>query len=173
MIFLIAFPALIAGLYLGEYFPDIDQRVGFLRHRSILTHGLLAPVALYLAASNTHSIPFRWFAMGVFLGVAVHLAFDLFPRAWTGFALVSIPFYGWIPAPLSWSWIALSGLACLYLGARLVLGFREASLWAFGLIGVFVYAAQGEDALWRPMAAIAGGVVIAVAAAVVAPASTD
>lgn len=111
--------------------------------------------------------------MGVFLGVAVHLAFDLFPRAWTGFALVRIPIYGWIPAPLSWSWIALSVLACLYLAARLVMGFREGSLWAFGLIGVFVYAAQGEDALWRPMAAIAGGLVLAAAAAVFAPASTD
>ena len=58
--------------------------------------------------------------MGVNLGVAVHLAFDLFPRAWKGYALVSLPFYGWMPPLVCWVWIALVGFACFYMAAKLV-----------------------------------------------------
>ena len=35
--------ALVAGVYVGFRFPDIDQRTDLLVHRSIITHGLLAP----------------------------------------------------------------------------------------------------------------------------------
>ena len=35
--------ALVAGVYVGFRFPDINQRTDLLVHRSIITHGLLAP----------------------------------------------------------------------------------------------------------------------------------
>ena len=35
--------------------------------------------------------------MGVCIAFSVHHAFDLFPTEWTGYALISIPFYGWTP----------------------------------------------------------------------------
>lgn len=39
--------ALISGGYVGFRFPDIDQRTDLLVHRSIITHGLFAPLLLY------------------------------------------------------------------------------------------------------------------------------
>ena len=162
MTFFLILPALLLGLFLGEKYPDIDQKLEFLQHRSILTHGLLAPTALYLFAAKTQSAPFRWAVIGASLGIAAHLAFDLFPRGWSGYALVSIPLYGWIPAPLSWAWIAGSSLTCSYLAAKLVHGCWEESLWTAAVIAAFTYAAQGEASLWKPIAAGAAMAVIAI-----------
>lgn len=150
----VALFALVLGLVVGEMFPDLDQRTDLLLHRSVLTHGLLLPLALYLVTSRTQSRIVRWLVMGISLGVAVHLAFDLFPRAWQGYALVSLPVYGWLPPAVSWGWIAFSGGVCLYLAEKLVHNGLEAAVFTLGLIGVFAYAVPGEHALWRPIAAI-------------------
>ncbi len=83
--------ALLGGLAVGNWFPDIDQKTGLLLHRSIVTHGPLVPIFVFAAASGTRSIQLRWFALGVTLGVAIHLSFDLFPKNWSGFALISVP----------------------------------------------------------------------------------
>ena len=167
MLYLIGLIALLAGLAVGEWFPDIDQRTALLLHRSILTHGLLLPLILFVVASKMKLMPLRWLAMGVCLGVAVHLAFDLFPRAWTGFALVSIPVYGWLPAPVSWIWIAASMFACVYMAGKLTHNIGEVGLFLVAAAAVFVYAAFGEHALWRPMAAAVISMAIASVALVV------
>ena len=163
---LVALVALVLGLAVGERFPDIDQRTELLLHRSILTHGLLAPLMLYVIVQRVDSLPVRWLAMGVCLGVAVHLAFDLFPKGWQGYALVSLPVYGWLPALVSIGWIAVSGTVCLYLGARLARGSLEAVVFLVGLVGVFAYAAPGEHALWRPLAPVVVATVLAGSVAV-------
>ena len=139
---------------MGEGFPDIDQRTDLLLHRSILTHGLLAPLLLYAIVHRINAAPLRWLVIGVCLGVAVHLAFDLFPRGWQGYALVSLPVYGWLPAPVSIGWTVVSEAVCLYLGVRLAKGCLETGVFLAGLIGVFAYAAPGEHALWRPLASV-------------------
>ena len=71
----------------------------------------------------------QWIAAGFALGVAIHLAADLFPKAWTGFALISLPFYGWLPATASITWLVCSVVACLGLAARPVLWRPKASSW--------------------------------------------
>ena len=154
MAYVIALIALVLGLVIGERFPDLDQRTELLLHRSIITHGLLLPLFLYLLASNNRLMAFRWFVMGVAQGVAVHLVFDLFPRAWNGYALVSLPILGWLPALLSWAWIAFGCVVCLFLAGKLVRSCQETSLFLLGVVAIFAYAALGEDALWRPMAAL-------------------
>jgi uncharacterized membrane protein YdjX (TVP38/TMEM64 family) len=40
--------ALLAGVMLGGWFPDFDQDTTVLVHRSIVTHGLFAPLVLYV-----------------------------------------------------------------------------------------------------------------------------
>ena len=94
MKYLLGLVALLGGLAIGNWFPDIDQKTGLLLHRSIVTHGPLVPIIVYAIASGTRSIQLRLFAMGLTLGVAIHLSFDLFPNAWSGFALISLPSYG-------------------------------------------------------------------------------
>ena len=146
--------ALIAGLAVGDWFPDIDQKTGLLLHRSIVTHGPLVPLIVFAAASGSRSIQIRWFALGLTLGVAIHLAFDLFPSSWSGFALISVPSYGWTASWFSWSWIAVSTVACTYLALRLVRGVLDGSLFLLSLIFAFGYIAASEDALWRPVVAL-------------------
>ena len=154
MAYLPAFAALILGLVVGERFPDLDQRTDLLLHRSVLTHGMLLPLALFVVTSRTRFRMVRWLVMGISLGVAVHLAFDLFPRAWQAHALISLPAHGWLAPALSWAWMAASICVCLYLAERLVHDGVEAAVFTLGLIGVFAHAAPGEPAIWRPLAAM-------------------
>ena len=146
--------ALLVGLAAGNEFPDIDQETGLLLHRSIVTHGPLVPLIVFAGALGTRSIQLRWLALGVSLGVAVHLGFDLFPKGWSGFALISVPGYGWTAPWFSWTWIAVSTVACTYLAARLVRGFLDGSMFVLSLIFAFGYIALGEDAFWRPLVAL-------------------
>ncbi len=88
---IVAAAALVLGLAVGENLPDIDQRTNRLLHRSALTHGPLASLLLYSLTLRASATPVRWLAMGVCIGTAVHMAFDLFPRSWQGYALVSLP----------------------------------------------------------------------------------
>ena len=155
MRYLFGLVALIAGLAVGDWFPDIDQKTGLLLHRSIVTHGPLVPLIVFAAASGTRSIQIRWFALGLTLGFAIHLAFDLFPSSWSGFALISVPSHGWTASWLSWIWIAISTVACTYLALRLVCGVLDGSLFLLSLVFAFGYVAVDEDALWRPIVALA------------------
>ena len=41
------------GAWIGSWFPDIDQRIGFLRHRSVVTHGIWLPALAAAAAMWT------------------------------------------------------------------------------------------------------------------------
>ena len=152
--------ALIAGLAIGDWFPDIDQKTGLLLHRSIVTHGPLVPLIVFAAASGSRSVQIRWFALGLTLGVAIHLAFDLFPSSWSGFALISVPSHGWTASWFSWTWIAISTVACTYLALRLVRGVLDSSLFTLSLVVAFGYIAVGEDALWRPIVALTVAIAI-------------
>ena len=53
--------SLILGLYLGNKFPDIDQRTDLLIHRSILTHGSIFPLIIYLTCSKVRVRYFDFF----------------------------------------------------------------------------------------------------------------
>ena len=93
--------ALILSAYIGSRFPDIDQHTDLLTHRSILTHGLLAPLVLFLVAFRMKQDRVRDFVLIFVAAIAIHLCFDLFPKAWYGYALIHIPNIGWTPAFVS------------------------------------------------------------------------
>ena len=118
--FLLATLVLLAGLALGERLPDVEQHTSLLVHRSILTHELLLPMSLFWFAVGTKANSVRMFAMGSCLEVGVHLSYDLFPKAWVGFALIQVPVIGWTYPAVSWLWIASSIIGSLYLAMRLV-----------------------------------------------------
>jgi hypothetical protein len=141
---------LLAGLVLGERFPDVDQHVGFLVHRSVLTHGLLLPVLFYGLAVGTRATRVRLFAAGFSAGVGVHLCYDLFPKAWAGYALIHVPSAGWTYPVVSWLWIALSITCCLYLAMRLGKNGVQSMAVVLGALGMFAYAGVDEDRVWGP-----------------------
>lgn len=158
--YLLGFIALLVGLAVGNWLPDIDQKTGLLVHRSIVTHGPLVPLIVFAAALGSRSMRLRWFALGVTLGVAIHLSFDLFPKGWSGFALINVPSYGWTAPWFSWTWIAVSTIACIYLAFRLARSGLDNSVFLLSLIFAFSYIAAGEDAFWRPLFALAVATVI-------------
>ena len=157
--------SLVAGLALGEWFPDIDQRFDFLTHRSILTHGLIVPLLLYSIGSGLKATPLRLFASGFCLGLAIHLGFDLFPKAWQGFALIHVPWLGWTYSIFSWSWIAASITCCLYLSMRLARNVIEGAALLLGTLGLFSYTSTNEIAFWGPLFSllIASGIALGAA----------
>ena len=151
---------LLVGLSLGENFPDVDQGNSLLVHRSIITHGPLLPLVLFLLALIIKPVPIRLFVMGFSLGVAVHLSFDLFPRAWVGYALIHVPVVGWTYPLVSWVWIALSIIICLYMAMRLVRNGLHGVALVLGLLVTFGYAGISEEAVWGPLLAVIAGTVV-------------
>ena len=89
------------------------------------------------------------------------MAFDLFPAGWSGYALVSIPTYGWIPAWASVLW--LTGSSCAYWAARLTRGLLEAALLAGGTVSIFIAAAPGERAVVGPLLVVAAAMAVGLA----------
>ena len=161
MKYLFGFVALVVGLAVGNWFPDVDQHTDLLSHRSIVTHGPLVPFIVVALASVTRTIPLRWFALGLAVGVAVHLSFDLFPKGWSGFALISVPGYGWTAPWFSGIWIATSTVFCIYLAIKLVKNELDVSLLMLSLLCGFGYISIGEDTFWRPVGVLTVATAIA------------
>ena len=139
---------LLLALLLGLNLPDLDHQVSFLVHRSILTHGFLVPLGLFLAVHKEKMTSARFFSMGFSLAAVTHLCFDLFPRAWKGFALISIPFWGRSSALFSWLWISLSIIVCLYLTFVLIQTLVDIVL-VLGSLGLaFIYYASSQPIFW-------------------------
>ena len=160
-LFFLTVISLVAGLALGEWFPDIDQRFHFLTHRSILTHGLIVPLLLYSVGSGLKATPLRLFVLGFSLGVAIHLGFDLFPRSWQGFALIHAPLLGRIHTIFSWLWIAVSMICCLYLSMRLARTGIQGTALLLGTLGLFIHTSTNETAFLGPLFSLLIGSVIA------------
>ncbi len=142
---------LAAAVYIGLKFPDVDQRVGFLLHRSIITHGPLLPLVAFAFALGDNPVQ-RRLGAGIGIGFAVHMAFDLFPRGWQGYALISLPLYGWTPSVFSWVWISATMLICLALAIKLCRNAIDVVILLVATVAAFAFVAPDENALWRPMA---------------------
>ena len=158
--YVLAIVALLAAAWVGLKFPDVDQ--SWLRlypivyHRSLLTHGIIIPFCLYMAylrggrAVQNDPLP-RFALMGLAIGLSVHLAFDLFPRGWYGFAQIYVPLYGWTTPLLSIAWLWGSLAACLFGGFRLLRNVPELYLCLLVSLVSFVWGAQsawGATPLW-------------------------
>ena len=145
------------GLHCGIVMPDIDQWTNLLLHRSIITHGPLIPLVLWILVSNKGPL-WNALAMGISIAFSVHHAFDLFPTEWTGYALISIPFYGRISWLFSWIWIAFSTYACMYLATRLVRGWLDTVWYLLGFICIFTWTAPKEHTWFGPAVVLIIGV---------------
>lgn len=91
---------MISFFYIGFKFPDIDLKIKNMGHRSILTHSPLLPLTLFiLHESNMLWLVYggkydvtRYFIIGLSIGIALHLLYDLRPKSFKGTALIKYPY---------------------------------------------------------------------------------
>lgn len=115
----------------GTTLPDLDLALG-LGHRSALTHSLL-PVIVALARAGWRPI-----AIGLALGIGLHLSADVFPNAMRGYATVKLPGMGALEPRDSYLWLAGNALAALAVGALLLVRFATRPMAALVLAAVAV-----------------------------------
>ncbi|NJL32525.1 MAG: hypothetical protein HC893_00050 [Chloroflexaceae bacterium] len=144
--------ALAIGLWLGLSLADFDQVLFFLRHRSAITHSALIPALALLFASRQNWL--RMGLIGAFIGMAVHLSFDLFPLSWSGYALINVPLFGYLDATLSMLWISLNITICFYLALLLFEEGYEVLSASIGLGVAFLLYAPGETVFWSALFAL-------------------
>jgi hypothetical protein len=146
--------ALVIGIAGGLAFPDLDLKLNFLVHRSAITHSLFLPILLFgLAYIKKHTVT-RLLAIGTSLSIAIHLCFDLFPKEWMGFALITLPVFGRTNPIFSWIWIAANILGCVYLSFILIdHAFDLVLLLSSTLVTFGMYALQ-ENVFWSALIAL-------------------
>jgi len=86
----------VLAVIFGLWFPNLDLRFsvpGIIIHRSALTHSILLPLVWYQLAGKKKPVT-RFITMGLFLGVVVHLTFDIYPALFGGGALIYFPWLG-------------------------------------------------------------------------------
>ena len=132
------------GAWLGSWFPDVDQKIRFLRHRSIVTHGFLLPVLLLVGVGATRLERVDWFIAGFAAGVSVHLAFDLFPEGWRGYALISAPIFGTLSKTASMIWLAASVFLCLSISVVLARGQVGLVTYGAALLLLYLYGVVSQ-----------------------------
>lgn len=155
--------ALALGVLVGVQLPDIDLWLFFLAgsHRSILTHSPLIPYALFLAARGRGPW-WRWGTIGLATSFAGHLAFDVFPKAWYGAALVTVPIFGRLDPTLSLLCLMASLVGSWYIALQLVQHKREMGLVVLaGVVGFIIGGMRSGEAWFLPTLALAAGLGIA------------
>lgn len=135
--------ALVAAVWVGTTLPDLDLPLG-LGHRSGLTHSVL-PAAAAAIRRRWHTV-----AAGLALGIALHLAADVFPNAMRGFALVNLPWIGTLDAAESYGWLAVNAAVALATGILLVRAAHPPRLAAFAAVAVIgiVYLFRTDGGWW-------------------------
>jgi hypothetical protein len=128
------------GALLGSQFPDID-RFAFsrLRHRSAVTHSFLIPGLLLIGGVLTQVEWADWLVAGFSAGVAMHLAFDLFPGKWRGFALIDVPKLGRLTRNLSAAWLFASVFMCVIISVSIIPAFGPAGILAYVTVLAALY----------------------------------
>lgn len=148
----LALLAIVFAALAGTTLPDLDAALG-LGHRSGLTHSLL-PAAIALARPGWRPV-----AIGLALGVGLHLSADLFPNAMRGYATIKLPGEGSIGGRASYLWLLANAGAALALGGWLLARFTDRlraalTLAAVAVVGVgYLWATDGG---WPALALFAG-----------------
>ena len=94
----------LAGVIAGVRLPDSDLVLPGFSHRSGITHSCLLPVICWLFWLSP-------VAGGLALGMALHMASDVQPKAWTGGAIIKFPLIGGIGL-LSPVWLIVNIVGC-------------------------------------------------------------
>ena len=113
---------------MGLIFPDFDSYniqtnffQNFIGHRSILTHSILVPYLFYFYVKKKHKLNNNAITIiiGLFLGLALHLTADIYPKNGNENELIKLP--GNISVgKFSFLWISLNALVSFYISKVLL-----------------------------------------------------
>ena len=148
---LVGFILTFAAYVIGIKFPDWDFKFK-LKHRSILTHSPL--VLFFMMYLLKEGDSFRYFFIGFALAMGIHFIFDLFPKGWSGGALLKIPIIGINLSPRVSQFFFV-----VFIGISLVLSINHtASLFEYiylFVLGILSLAQnmKKEKKLFRPLIA--------------------
>ncbi len=148
MRYLFGIVAVLLGFFIGVALPDLDFRASFLTHRSMVTHGAIIPVVLFLLAYRTGLSVIRLFVVGVCVAVAIYSIFCMFPERWEGTAQLHLPGVGYVSPGLAVVWLTLSVVVCLYLMLSLNHTGFEVGVTLVSLVVGFAYLSVGERVFW-------------------------
>ena len=138
--------------------PDWDLATGkLLLHRSIVTHSIFIPFLIDYYSKKYSSKQYPLIIAAIYFAFMVHLSADLFPKSWKGYALISVPFIGWI-GPLSPIWIFANVIACGYFCLKIIkensFSFYPYHFYLTAGICILLYFLKGEDIRMIPIAVL-------------------
>lgn len=132
---------------LTSKFPDIDQVLAFLRHRSFLSHSALLPLILLMSLKPQ----FQWVTIGVSMAIGSHLVFDMYPRGWGSYSQIYILGYGYTGEIFSWIWMFVNMLLCLKIIAKFSKNLAEKTVTTVLLSCVFLFQSLWENRILFPV----------------------
>ena len=129
---------LISFYYIGLKYPDVDLKIKGLGHRSIVTHSFfLTTILMYLHKKN-----YLWL-------VAIHILYDLRPKAYKGTALIKFPYMNkGLSVNQSIAFMLLTVGVCLFTVIFYVKTLYEMFILLFLLIFTIVKKRKVEKGFW-------------------------
>ena len=148
---------LISFYYIGLKYPDVDLKIKGLGHRSIVTHSFfLTTILMYLHKTNLLWLVYgakyditRFMIIGLSLGIAIHILYDLRPKAYKGTALIKFPYMNrGLSVNQSIAFMLLTVGICLFTVIFYVKTLYEMFVLLFLLIFTIIKKRKVEKGFW-------------------------
>ena len=148
---------LISFYYIGLKYPDVDLKIKGLGHRSIVTHSFfLTTILMYLHKTNLLWLVYgakfditRFMITGLALGIAIHILYDLRPKAYKGTALIKFPYMNkGLSVNQSIAFMFLTVGVCLFTVIFYVKTLYEMLILLFLLIFTIIKKRKVEKGFW-------------------------
>lgn len=148
---------LISFYYIGLKYPDVDLKIKGLGHRSIVTHSFfLTTILMYLHKTNLLWLVYnakyditRFMITGLSLGIAIHILYDLRPKAYKGTALIKFPYMNrGLSVNQSIAFMFLTVGVCLFTVIFYVKTLYEMLILLFLLIFTIIKKRKVEKGFW-------------------------
>lgn len=148
---------LISFYYIGLKYPDVDLKIKGLGHRSIVTHSFfLTTILMYLHKTNLLWLVYgakfditRFMITGLSLGIAIHILYDLRPKAYKGTALIKFPYMNrGLSVNQSIAFMLLTVGICLFTVIFYVKTLYEMFVLLFLLIFTIIKKRKVEKGFW-------------------------